>query len=102
MVVTLEKLGGNGPIMANAVAALGLPVTYIGCLGYPALHPVFEELASRAEVLSVAGPGFTDALEFRDGKLLFGKHQTLTDVNWDRIRDVIGADASGRSSADRG
>src|SRR5919199_666690 len=48
LVVKLEKLGGNGPIMANAMATLGLPVTYVGCLGYPALHPVFEGLASRA------------------------------------------------------
>src|SRR5438105_11805621 len=39
LVVTLEKLGGNGPIMANAIAAFGLPVTYVGCLGYPSIHP---------------------------------------------------------------
>jgi len=47
MVVTLEKLGGNGPIMANAMAQLGLPVTYVGSLGYPAVHPVFQDLAAR-------------------------------------------------------
>jgi sugar/nucleoside kinase (ribokinase family) len=91
MVVKLEKLGGNGPIMANAMAQAGLPVTYIGCLGYPAIHPVFGDLASRAECLSITGPGLTDALEFRDGKLMFGKHQTLKDVNWQRICEVIGA-----------
>ena len=37
----LTKLGGNGPIMANALASLGLRVTYLGNLGYPNLHPVF-------------------------------------------------------------
>src|SRR5450432_2565809 len=42
------KLGGNGPIMANALASFGVAVTYIGGLGYPALHPVFQELAGRA------------------------------------------------------
>jgi sugar/nucleoside kinase (ribokinase family) len=92
MVVKLEKLGGNGPIMANAMVELGLPVTYVGCLGYPAIHPVFEDLAKRAECLSITGPGLTDALEFRDGKLMFGKHQTLKDVNWERICQVIGAE----------
>src|SRR3954468_20351020 len=35
LVVKQRKLGGNGPIMANALAHLGLQVTYIGCLGYP-------------------------------------------------------------------
>ena len=44
MVVKQTKLGGNGPIMANALAAAGMAVTYIGNLGYPALHPAFEEL----------------------------------------------------------
>src|SRR5438128_10225689 len=29
------KLGGNGPIMAQALATLGLSVTYLGNVGYP-------------------------------------------------------------------
>src|SRR5712671_6728612 len=39
------KLGGNGPIMANALAAFGAPTTYIGNLGYPHIHPAFEEFS---------------------------------------------------------
>src|SRR3989442_6513727 len=35
LVVERVKLGGNGPIMANALAAAGLNVTYIGNVGYP-------------------------------------------------------------------
>ena len=92
LVVKLEKLGGNGPIMANAMAAFGLPVTYIGALGYPDVDPVFSELAQRSRVISVAGPGRTDALEFADGKLMLGKLQTLKDVNWARMEAVAGAD----------
>jgi sugar/nucleoside kinase (ribokinase family) len=78
----MVKLGGNGPIMANALTAAGLPLTYLGCLGKPALHPVFAEFAKRATVISIAEPGYTDALEFADGKLMFGKHQSLKEVNW--------------------
>ncbi|MCL5099086.1 MAG: hypothetical protein M1608_16435, partial [Candidatus Omnitrophica bacterium] len=37
------KLGGNGPIMANALSSFGVQVTYLGALGYPALHPVFAD-----------------------------------------------------------
>src|SRR5574341_1228068 len=85
MVVQKLKLGGNGPIMANAMAAFGAQVTYIGNLGYPTLHPVFAELAKRAQVISIANPGHTDALEFDDGKLLLCKIETLNDVTWENL-----------------
>ncbi len=74
LVSHLTKLGGNGPIMANALASFGLKVTYLGILGYPNLHPVFADFAKRAEVHSIAEPGYTDALEFDDGKIMLGKH----------------------------
>ena len=62
LVVKQRKLGGNGPIMANALASIGMEVTYIGNLGYPAIHPVFEDFAKKAKVISIAEPGHTDAL----------------------------------------
>ena len=49
LVVRQMKLGGNGPIMANAMAAAGISVNYIGEVGFPTLHPVFEEMARRAK-----------------------------------------------------
>jgi len=92
LVVRLQKLGGNGPIMANALAALGLSVTYIGSLGLPKIHPVFNDFCERATCYSVAEPGLTDALEFQDGKLMLGKHQALRDVCWQQVRDLVGLD----------
>ena len=92
LVVKQRKLGGNGPIMANALASLGVAVTYIGNLGYPTLDPVFEPLAARAKVISIGEPGHTDALEFDDGKLMLGKHQTLQEVNWDNLVGRVGRD----------
>lgn len=90
MVVRQVKLGGNGPIMANALAVLGAPVRYIGNLGYPHLHPAFAEFAGRAEVHSIAEPGHTDALEFEDGKLMLGKIQSLNEITWGTIRQRVG------------
>jgi len=91
LVTKLEKLGGNGPIMANALAAIGLPVTYLGALGYPAMHTAFTELDQRAEhIVSFAEPGFTDALEFNDGKIMLGKYDHLKAVNADTLRKVVG------------
>src|SRR5205085_10318846 len=92
LVSQLTKLGGNGPIMANALASFGLKVVYLGILGYPNLHLVFNDFASRAEVYSIAEPGYTDALEFEDGKIMLGKHQSLKQMNWENIRARFGAE----------
>jgi len=85
-----QKLGGNGPIMANAMASLGLGVTYVGMVGYPKLHPVFEPLAQKANVIGVVDPGFTDAWEFDDGKLMMGKYGAVNDLNWKNLVGRVG------------
>lgn len=90
LVVERTKLGGNGPIMANALAVAGVQVTYLGNLGHPNLHPAFAEFAGRATVHSIAEPGYTDALEFTDGKLMLGKHAALRDVTWQNLLDRVG------------
>lgn len=96
LVVKQMKLGGNGPIMANALAAAGMDVTYIGNLGYPNIHPVFNEFAQRAKVISIGEPGHTDALEFNDGKLMLGKLTPLGDVNWDNLISRVGKEKLGQ------
>lgn len=88
----MTKLGGNGPIMANALASLGLEVCYLGNLGYPNLHPVFADFAKHAEVSSIAEPGYTDAIEFEDGKVMLGKHESLREVNWANLKARFGQD----------
>jgi sugar/nucleoside kinase (ribokinase family) len=90
LVSQMTKLGGNGPIMANAMASLGIKVSYLGILGYPNLHSVFADFAKRAEVHSIAEPGYTDALEFEDGKIMLGKHQSLRQMNWENIKTRFG------------
>src|SRR5579864_3384990 len=92
LVSQLTKLGGNGPIMANALASFGLKITYLGILGYPNLHPVFASFAKIAQVHSIAEPGYTDALEFEDGKIMLGKHESLKQMNWDNIKSRFGKD----------
>ena len=92
LVLKQQKLGGNGPIMANALAALGMAVTYVGNVGYPAVAPVFNDFARRATVYGVAEPGVTDALEFDDGKLMLNKNETLADVTWDNVVARVGLD----------
>ncbi|HEU5116390.1 MAG TPA: PfkB family carbohydrate kinase [Isosphaeraceae bacterium] len=93
LVVRRQKLGGNGPIMAHALACLGLDVTYIGSLGYPEIHPVFREFAEKARVLSIAEAGHTDALEFDDGKIMLGKYESLRSLNWTSLVERVGLES---------
>jgi len=92
LVVKQEKLGGNGPIMANALVQGGAAVTYVGALGRPAIHPVFADFASRAVVHSVVDPGMTDALEFDDGKLMLGKYASISGLDRSTVEDAMGAE----------
>ena len=93
LVVKLEKLGGNGPIMANALRSMGFPLTYVGALGHPAIHPVFEDMANGSDAChSICEPGYTDALEFDDGKLMLGKITMLNSVNWEHLASVVGVE----------
>lgn len=85
-----SKLGGNGPIMTNALASFGLDVTYIGALGVPSIDTVFQPMLDKCKVISIANPGQTDAVEFLDGKLMIGKRQSLKDVNWDKLKQGVG------------
>lgn len=85
MVPQLVKLGGNGPIMANAIAQFGIKLSYLGALNYPDIHPVFKEFSEKGDVQSIANAGRTDALEFDDGKLIIGRMTQLGEVNWENI-----------------
>ena len=88
-----DKLGGNGPIMANAHLSLGLNVRYVGALGYPTIDPVFQEFANKTNAISLTNPGITTALEFKDGKLMLGNTSSLEDIDYPKILSVAGEGA---------
>lgn len=87
------KLGGNGPIMANALACFGLPTTCIGNLGFPDLHPVFHPMKKNCEVITIADACYTDAVEFNDGKVMLSRQESLAGINWDCLERVIGKES---------
>lgn len=89
----VEKLGGNGPIMAEAMRKLGQTVRYIGALGYPKVHPLFTDFAKNTQAVSLSDPGVTHALEFQDGKVMFGSMSTLEGVHYQAIIDSLGEGA---------
>jgi sugar/nucleoside kinase (ribokinase family) len=87
-----QKLGGNGPLMASALGSLGPKIVCVGLMGKP-LQAVFEKLAldlPNIEMISAGEPGFTQALEFTDGKLMLGKPGTMRDMNWPNLVAALG------------
>lgn len=92
LVVERQKLGGNGPIMANALVTYGAKVRYIGNLGHPKIHRVFAEFATKCDAISVAEPSYTDALEFDDGKVMLTRPKALLDLTWKNLKQKIGED----------
>ncbi|OIO60021.1 MAG: sugar kinase [Verrucomicrobia bacterium CG_4_10_14_3_um_filter_43_23] len=90
LVTLLRKIGGNGPIMANALMTFNIKTRYIGSLGYPTINPVFEEFCKKADVCSIAEPSYTAALEFDDGKIMLGKTENLEKITYEAIVEKIG------------
>lgn len=84
------KIGGNGPIMCNALAMHESDITYIGALGVPNIHEVFNDMPKNAKLYSIANSGHSDAIEFHDGKLILGKMSSLSDLNYENIIKVVG------------
>lgn len=93
LVPTQIKLGGNGPIMANALLAQGHEISYIGALGKTTIHPVFNDFTNSCKnVISLTDPGHTDALEFMDGKIMLGKMNNLVEVSYENLLDKLPPD----------
>ena len=93
MVTVRQKLGGNGPIFANALIEYGLDLTYIGALGLPDVHPVFASMVSRCRAIALSNPAHTDAIEFFDGKIISSKLEPFKGVNWRSLTEHAGLDA---------
>ena len=83
-----EKMGGNGPLLANALANLGISTTYVGALGLP-IHPVFSDFVKQTQAISIGNFGESQALEFQDGKLILGHTQALDDITYERLTDCV-------------
>lgn len=87
------KLGGNAPIMANALGALSVNVNCIGALGYPEIDPVFKELSDNCKLFTIGNPGYTTALEFNDGKIMLSQRDYLHKLNWKAVKEVLDVEA---------
>ena len=88
-----RRIGGNMPIMSNALAYLGAKVNCIGTLGRPQTHPVFKNLHGSCQLFSFAEPGYSTAYEFNDGKILLAQMGELNHLKWEQVKHVLGLEA---------
>jgi len=84
------KIGGNAPIMANALGSLGLKTNLIAALGFPEVNPYFKSMSENCQLYSVSEPGKASIYEFEDGKIMFSNCSVLNDLNWTLLKEVIG------------
>jgi len=92
-IVTQEiKIGGNAPIMANSLGALGVSNICLGNAGSPTIIPEFKNLHNKAKMLSIGAPGESSALEFNDGKMIMSDLTPFTTQNWEHVKKTIGLD----------
>jgi sugar/nucleoside kinase (ribokinase family) len=95
LAVLEDRFGGNGPLYAGALGQLGMSTSYIGAVGRDDssrdILPIYQPFAARCEeVIPVAAPAHTDALEFDDGKIMLGKPANVQAVTWDRLLERVG------------
>jgi hypothetical protein len=81
-----KKIGGNGPILSEALRQLGLSTTYIGTVE----HEMFKQFSRDNGAISIGEPGETLALEFKDGKIIFGEMRDVAKLAIDWIFRHVG------------
>lgn len=85
LAISSIQLGGNGPLLARALALHGHNVLLAGLVD----HPIFSCLDNILTRICLGAPGQTDALEFDDGKLLLGKLASLHACTLERIFSLV-------------
>lgn len=84
-----RRMGGNAPLMAQALGRLGVHTHCIGAMGYPSLEPEFSSDDISFTPWSVAPAASCTALEFDDGKLMFGHSDSLHTMDWTALTAVL-------------
>jgi hypothetical protein len=91
LVPQVTKLGGNGPIMANALASFGHARHLPGPFGAADAPSCVRQFAP-GRGSQPGGAGFDRCPEFEDGKVMVGKHASFKEVTWPNIEDRFGRD----------
>ena len=83
------KIGGNAPILANALGSLGVQTDLIGALGFPEINPYFKKIAENCTLKSIAEPGMAYIYEFEDGKIMLSNSSSISTINWSKLKELV-------------
>jgi len=86
---TGTRTGGHTAHVGRAYDRLGFDVTAVGTFGQPIKDAYTEEFADQT-LLSIAEPGYTDAVEFGEHKLMLSDTGTQRELDWEMILDRVG------------
>lgn len=91
LAVKKTKLGGNAPIFTNALLEGGHKIVFAGAIGEGQVEPLFEQMANRcSQTFPLASSAKTEALEFKDGKIILGKMDSFKKITFDHLISKIG------------
>ena len=83
-----RRTGGHACHLARAFDKLGAGTTMVGMYGRPPEEPFVSEFAD-STLVSIGQPGFCDAVEFDDGKLLLAQSSDAASLDWETLCDRI-------------
>ncbi|MCU4799585.1 PfkB family carbohydrate kinase [Halobacteria archaeon HArc-gm2] len=83
------RTGGHTCHLGRAFGKWGFDPVLVGMYGDPIQEPFEREFADY-ELHTLGEPGYTDAVEFDDGKLLLIENGDSMELDWDRLRDRVG------------
>lgn len=86
---TGKKLGGNGPLFAEAISRKEIPCICIGAMGYPDIEAEYLDLSRRIKLVSLVRCAESYAMEFDDGKLMFGDSSSFYQLDWNLIQEKV-------------
>ncbi|WEL29939.1 hypothetical protein [Haloferax volcanii] len=85
------RTGGHVSHLARAFDRMGFEPGVVGCLGDPVEEPFVEEFG-HLPLETLGSPGYTDAVEFGDGKLMLTEIGALMTLDWAGIESRVGFD----------
>lgn len=92
-VLRATRVGGNAPLLSMALGTMSLRTQAIGAYGWPQPHPAFQTLPATVQLFSYAEPGYCDAYEFRDGKIMLADMGELNTCDWHTLKSRIGIES---------
>lgn len=83
-----RRTGGHACHLARVFNELGAGTTMVGTYGRPPAEPFVSEFAD-STLVSVGEPGYCDAVEFDDGKLLQIETGDAAGLDWPTLRERL-------------